>query len=93
MLVLFVIWIDWGTMGLMRLLILVVGGCRGGLLTLGGIFLVFAPGGVLLSLRRFFIAISRAAVNHDGGTGASIVPLVWQSDAVYASLGGKSQLP
>ena len=37
-------------MGLMRLLILVVGGFRGGLLTLGGIFLVFAPGGVLLSL-------------------------------------------
>ena len=34
-LVLFVIWIDWGTMVLMRLLILVVGGCRGGLLTLG----------------------------------------------------------
>ena len=37
-------------MGLMRLLILVVEGFRGGLLTLGGIFLVFAPGGVLLSL-------------------------------------------
>ena len=37
-------------MGLMRLLILFVGGFRGGLLTLGGIFLVFAPGGVLLSL-------------------------------------------
>ena len=29
---------------------LVVGGCRGGLLMLGGICLVFAPGGVLLSL-------------------------------------------
>ena len=39
-----------GNDGLMRLLILVVGGFRGGLLTQGGIFLVFAPGGVLLSL-------------------------------------------
>ena len=40
---------------------------------------MFAPGGVLLSVRRFFIAISRAAVNHDGGTGASTVPLVWSA--------------
>ena len=46
--VLLVIWIGWGIMGLMRLLILVVGEFRGGSLMLGGIFLEFAPGGVLL---------------------------------------------
>ena len=39
-----------GNDGLMRLLNLVVGEFRGGLLMLGGIFLVFVPGGVLLSL-------------------------------------------
>ena len=37
-------------MGLMRLLIFVVEGFRGGLLTLGGISPALAPGGVLLSL-------------------------------------------
>ena len=79
MLVLFVVKINWVMMGLMRLLILVVGGFCGGILTLGGIFLVFAPGGVLLSLCciAFFIAISRAVVNHDNGTGTSLDPLVW----------------
>ena len=69
MLVLFVIWIDWGIMGPTRLLIFVVGGCRGGLLMLGGIFSGvcsrWRP--IVLSLHRFFISISRAVVNHDGG--------------------------
>ena len=59
-------------MELTRLLILVVGGCRGGLLMLGGIFLVIAP-------RPFFIAISRAVVNHDGSSGTSIDPMVWSA--------------
>ena len=46
----FVVWINWVMMGLMRPLIVVVGEFRGGLLTQGGIFLVFAPDGDLLSL-------------------------------------------
>ena len=32
---------------------------------------------IVLALHRFFIAISRAVVNHDGGAGTSIDPLVW----------------
>ena len=77
-LVMFVIWTGRGIMELTRLQILVEGGCRGGLLMLGGKFLVFALGGVLLflSLHRFFIAISRAVVNHDGGAGTPIDPMV-----------------
>ena len=34
---------------------------------------------VLLDLHRFFIAISRAVVNHDGRDGTSIDPLVWSA--------------
>ena len=34
---------------------------------------------VVLVLHRFFIAISRAVVNHDGGVGTSINPLVWSA--------------
>ena len=34
---------------------------------------------VVLALHRFFIAISRAVVNHDGGVGTSIDPLVWSA--------------
>ena len=34
---------------------------------------------VVLVLHRFFIAISRAVVNHDGGVGTSIDPLVWSA--------------
>ena len=34
---------------------------------------------VVLVLHRFFIAISRAVVNHDDGTGTSIDPLVWSA--------------
>ena len=34
---------------------------------------------VVLVLHRFFIAISSAVVNHDGGVGTSIVPLVWSA--------------
>ena len=68
-------------MGLMSLQILVVGEFRGGLLTQGGIFLVFVLGGVLLSLFCIvsFIAISRAAVNHDDGAGTVLDPLVWSA--------------
>ena len=34
---------------------------------------------VVLALHRFFIAISRAVVNHDGGVGTSIDSLVWSA--------------
>ena len=34
---------------------------------------------VVLALHRFFIAISGAVVNHDGGVGTSIDPLVWSA--------------
>ena len=34
---------------------------------------------VVLVLHRFFIAISRAAVNRDDGTGTSIDPLIWSA--------------
>ena len=37
---------------------------------------------VVLVLHRFFIAISRAVVNHDDGTGTSIDPLVWSAGSV-----------
>ena len=77
-LVLIVVETNWVMMGL---LILVVGGFRGGLLTLGGIFLVFAPDGVLLSLSciaslSLFLG---AVVAHDGGAGTSIDHLVWSA--------------
>ena len=34
---------------------------------------------IVLALHRFFIPISRAVVNHDGGTGTSLDPLVWSA--------------
>ena len=34
---------------------------------------------VVLVLHRFFIAISRAEIDHDGGVGTSIDPLVWSA--------------
>ena len=34
---------------------------------------------VVISLHRFFIAISGAVVNHDGGAGTSIDPMVWSA--------------
>ena len=34
---------------------------------------------VLLDLHRFFIAVSRAMVNHDGGPGTAPDPLVWSA--------------
>ena len=37
---------------------------------------------VLLDLHRFFIAISRAVVNHDGGDGSAPDPLVWSAGAL-----------
>ena len=37
---------------------------------------------VILDLHRFFIAISRAVVNHDGGSGAAPDPLVWSAGAL-----------
>ena len=37
---------------------------------------------VLLDLHRFFIAISRAVVNHDGGPGTAPDPLVWSAGAI-----------
>ena len=36
---------------------------------------------VMLDLHRFFIAISRAVVNHDDGGGTALVPLVWSASA------------
>ena len=37
---------------------------------------------VILDLHRFFIAISRAVVNHDGRDGAAPDPLVWSAGAL-----------
>ena len=37
---------------------------------------------VVLDLHRFFIAVSRAVVNHDGGTGTAPDPLVWSAGAL-----------
>ena len=37
---------------------------------------------MILVLHRFFIAISRAVVNHDGGDGTAPDPLVWSADAL-----------
>ena len=37
---------------------------------------------VLLDLHRFFIAVSRAVVNHDGSPGTALDPLVWSAGAV-----------
>ena len=34
---------------------------------------------IVLALHRFFVAISKAVVNHDGGAGTSIDPLVWSA--------------
>ena len=36
---------------------------------------------VVLDLHRFFIAISRAVVNHDGRDGTAPDPLVWSAGA------------
>ena len=37
---------------------------------------------ILLDLHRFFIAVSGAVVNHDGGPGTAPDPLVWSAGAV-----------
>ena len=37
---------------------------------------------VTLDLHRFFIAISRTVVNHDGGSGTAPDPLVWSAGAL-----------
>ena len=37
---------------------------------------------VILELHRFFIARSRAVVNHDGNDGAAPFPLVWSAGAL-----------
>ena len=42
---------------------------------------------VVLSLHRFFIAISRAGVNHDGKDGTAPDPLVWSAGAQEGSSG------
>ena len=47
---------------------------------LSGVFGRWYP--VILSLRRFFIAISRAVVNHDGSDGTAPDPLVWSAGAL-----------
>ena len=36
---------------------------------------------VILDLHRFYIAISRAVVNHDGRSGIALDPLVWSAGA------------
>ena len=38
---------------------------------------------VILDLHRFFIAISRAVVNHDGRSGTAPNPLVWSAGALH----------
>ena len=74
-----VILIGWVIMERMRLRILVIGGCLGGLLMLGVIFLEF----VLVGVRLFSACIgffnARAVVNHDGVAGPALDPLVWSS--------------
>ena len=37
---------------------------------------------VILDLHRFFIAISRAVVNHDGNEGIALDPVVWSAGAL-----------
>ena len=37
---------------------------------------------VILDLHRFFIAISRAVVDHDGADGTALDPLVWSAGAL-----------
>ena len=37
---------------------------------------------VILDLHRFFIAISRAVVNHDGGDGTAPDPPIWSAGAL-----------
>ena len=76
--------ISWVVTLLMRLLIL---GVEGSVLlslmpvvTCPGFVVVGIP--VILDLHRFFIAISRAVVNHDGLGGTAPDPLVWSSGAL-----------
>ena len=40
---------------------------------------------VILDLHRFFIAISRAVVNHDGFVGTALDPLVWSAGSLPCS--------
>ena len=48
--------------------------------TLSGVCGRWCP--VILDLHRFFIAISRTVVNHDGNDGTPPDPLVWSSGAI-----------
>ena len=65
-------------MGLMSLQILVVGEFRGDARrNLSGVCSRWRP--LVLVLHRFFIAISRAVVNHDDGAGSVLDPLVWSA--------------
>ena len=48
--------------------------------TLSGICGRWYP--VILDLHRFFVAISRAVVNHDGRDGTAPDPLVWSARAL-----------
>ena len=66
----------WATMLLMRLLTLVVGG----LVMLSLVCGRWYP--VLVDFHRFFIAIARAVVNHDGREGTAPDPLVWSAGAL-----------
>ena len=38
---------------------------------------------VILDLHRFFVAISRTVVNHDGHSGTAPDPLVWSAGALH----------
>ena len=67
---------DLGRLG-MRLLILVVGGCLGGLLMLGVIILgVVFVGARLFSVCIVFFCHCQAVVNHDGVAGTALDPTV-----------------
>ena len=76
--------ISWVMTLLMRLLILDVGVSVLLSLMLAGIFLEFVVVGTLsiLDLHRFFIAISRAVVNHDDLGGTAPHPFVWSAGAL-----------
>ena len=83
-LVRFVTLTGWVTMLLMRLLILVGRRADHAVIdarrNLSGVCNRWYP--VILDLHRFFIAVSRAVVNYDGGPGTAPDPLVWSAGSL-----------
>ena len=63
--------------GRRRVSLAVIDACR----NLSGVCGRWYP--IILDLHRFFIAISRAVVNHDGHGGTALDPLVWSAGALH----------